>query len=250
MDTSNVGKRFPFIDLEKAIGRAETLYAADQTGRPMAVQTLYEVWEYSAKSSGGHQTIGALKAYGLIEKDRQGRIGLSANALRYFKDERPDEKGRLLKLFALRPKMFGFLWQHWADAPPADNVARSFLKLDLGMGEQQSRSLLSVYKENLDFAKLKGGDTIVEGENDDDDEENEVNTPSEYGASARNTGAKTQPSTGTPGADRGKSGLGENVYSVQQEGNRLKITANVDAEGLQKLKQLIERYDEILKLMN
>ena len=240
MNQPNVGKRFPFISLEKAVDRAEKLYAADRNGRPMAVQTLYGVWEYSTKSSGGHQTIGALKAYGLMEKDGQGRVGLSANALRFFKDERLDEKERLLKLFALRPKMFGFLWKNWGDTPPADNVARSYLKLDLGMGEQQSRSLLSVYKENLDFAKLKGGDTVVEGENDDDDEEEEVSTP-ESGAVAM-TGAKAKPPSGGLGSN-------ENIYSVQQAGNRLKITADVDSEGLNKLKLLIEQYDQILKLM-
>jgi hypothetical protein len=184
-------KRFPFIDLEKALGRAATLYTADQNGRPMAPQLLFEIWEYSKKSSGGHQTIGALKTYGLIAKDSQGRIGLTENALRYFKDERPAEKERLLKLFALRPKMLGFLWGEWSDKPPADNVARSFLKLDVGLGEQQSRTLLGIYKDNLNFANLKGGDTIAEGETDgDDDEEGEVNN--QAGTASSNPGGSSK----------------------------------------------------------
>lgn len=36
---------------------------------------------------------------------------------------------------------------------------------------------------------------------------------------------------------------------VLLRGNRLQITADVDAEGLQTLKQMIDKYEEILKLM-
>jgi hypothetical protein len=242
-------KRFPFIDLEKALARADTLYRADQSGRAMAVATLYTVWEYSAKSSGGHQTIGALKSYGLIQKDNQGRIGLTENALRYFKDERDDEKRRLLKLFALRPKLMGFLWGEWGAVPPSDNVARSFLKLDLKMGEQQARSLLNIYKENLAFADLKGDDKVVEGDDDEDDadaeHEDDVTTTSE-------TAGRASHSSGQPGTSdekRGKTG-GREDFSVQQYGGRLKITADVDLQGLDKLKQLLNHYEAILKLMN
>lgn len=244
-------KRFPFIDLEKALARADTLYRADQNGRPMGLQTLYGVWEYSAKSSGGHQTIGALKAYGLIHKDNHGRIGLTENALRYFKDEREDEKKRLLKLFALRPKLLGFLWGEWGPTPPSDNVARSFLKLDLKMGEQQARSLLGIYKENLTFAELKGDDKVVEGDDEEDDgdvdqEDADVTTASDSAISRPSQASSQQ---GGSEDRRNRSG-GKEDFSVQQYGGRLKITADVDLQGLDKLKQLLNHYEAILKLMN
>ena len=37
--------------------------------------------------------------------------------------------------------------------------------------------------------------------------------------------------------------------SVLLQGNRLKISATVDAEGLAKLKQVLDKYEEILKLL-
>ena len=37
--------------------------------------------------------------------------------------------------------------------------------------------------------------------------------------------------------------------SVLQVGNRLEITANVDAAGLEKLKELLSHYEKILKLL-
>ena len=54
-EVSAVGKRFPFIDLEKALVRAAKLYQADPNGRPMPVSAAFEIWNYSTKSSGGHQ---------------------------------------------------------------------------------------------------------------------------------------------------------------------------------------------------
>ncbi len=39
-------------------------------------------------------------------------------------------------------------------------------------------------------------------------------------------------------------------FTVYQVGNRLQITADVDAAGLKKLKKLLEKYEEILELLN
>ena len=161
-DAQPGGKRFPFISLDKALARAEQLYEADRNGRPMALATVFEVWEYSDKSSGGHQTIAALKSYGLVSAEGGGRLNLSVDALRYFKDEREDQRLRLRKTFALRPELINTVWKVWGPAPPADNVARSYLKLDRGLGEQQARSFLGLYKENLAFADLKTDDKVVE----------------------------------------------------------------------------------------
>jgi hypothetical protein len=37
--------------------------------------------------------------------------------------------------------------------------------------------------------------------------------------------------------------------SVLLQGNRLKINASVDADGIARLKQMLEKYEEILKLL-
>ena len=38
-------------------------------------------------------------------------------------------------------------------------------------------------------------------------------------------------------------------FSVLLQGNRLKINATVDAAGIARLKQVLEKYEEILKLL-
>lgn len=169
----NAGTRFPFINLQKAIERAKLLYDADQRGREMGVTAAFGVWGYSEKSSGGFQTVAALKGYGLL-KEGNGtdarKVALSEDALRYFRDERPDEKLKLLKVFALKPKLIAVLWDEWGATPPADTIARSHLKTEVGLNDQSARSLLAVYKENATYAELKGGDKVVEIQSEKDDD--------------------------------------------------------------------------------
>lgn len=177
--THSAGTRFPFINLEKAIGRAKELFDADQKGREMTLTGAFAVWNYSEKSSGGFQTIAALKMYGLIKDSSGGdsrKIALTDAALRYFRDEREDEKKKLAREFAVTPKLIAALWKEWHGAPPADTVARSHLKAERGLHDQGARSLLAIYKENLTFAELKG-DVKVPEPLVDDEEENPPMTP-------------------------------------------------------------------------
>lgn len=158
---SDSGTRFPFINLEKAAGRAQELYDADQRGREMATAAAFGVWGYSEKSSGGFQTIAALKMYGLI-RTNPGKLALTDAAMRYFRDERDEERQKLLREFALKPKLIAALWKDWHVSPPADTIARSHLKTERGLTDQSARSLLAIYKENLSFASLTGADKPVE----------------------------------------------------------------------------------------
>lgn len=172
----SAGTRFPFINLEKAIGRAEALFKSDPKGRSMPIAGAFGVWEYSEKSSGGFQTVGALKMYGLLKSvsGKEGRkLVLTEEALRYFRDEREEEKQKLAQAFALRPRLIAALWEDWRASPPADAIARSHLKADRGLSDQAARSLLAIYKENLAFANIKGDATIrlVEGDDEGDSEE-------------------------------------------------------------------------------
>jgi hypothetical protein len=162
------GTRFPFINLEKAIGRAKELYDADQRGREMTTAAAFGVWGYSEKSSGGFQSIAALKMYGLI-RTTPGKLALTEAGLRYFRDEREEEQQKLLREFALKPKLLAALWKTWHTSPPADTVARSHLKAERGLTDQSSRSLLAIYKENLAFAALTGADKPIEDEGEKED---------------------------------------------------------------------------------
>src|SRR5690348_12541803 len=147
--------RFPFISLRKALDRAEQLRAATG-GRsiPISVLDARKVWGYGAKSSGGDQTLAALKSYGLIEASGSGdarKIQLSEAATRYFRDERPEVRSRALVEFAWKPRMLAHLWNEWGATPPSDPIARSILRNELGVSDGATEDFLRVYKENLSF---------------------------------------------------------------------------------------------------
>lgn len=290
------GVRFPFINLEKALGRADELFMADPAGREMSVPSAFQVWEYSEKSSGGFQTIGALKMYGLLEDTASGdnrKVKLTSNAIKYFKDEREGERRKLLQTFALKPKLLSSLWhdEKWEAAPPADSIARSHLKVDRGLSEQAARSLLAIYKENVDFAGLKGYDTplgkteeikseieekfrhtakvgdFIQWTSDGVDQfkpARKVEWVSPDGKYLRVFGSPTgikmsevqvvkDPGTAdaTPPLPPPGNGEGQQApFTVYQVGKRLQITADVDAAGLKKLKDLLDKYGEILDMLN
>ena len=169
-------KRFPFIELEKAVARAKELFDADPRGQEMLVATAFELWGYSTKSSGGFQTVAALKSYGLTEATSHGKIKLTTQARTYFLEERDEERTKLLRQFALSPPIVSSLWDGpWGDSPPSDTVARSHLKVERGLNDQSARALLSIYKNNLTFSGLKGQASTLKGKAEDS--ENDIPDP-------------------------------------------------------------------------
>lgn len=180
MASNEVSTRFPFINLEKALKRAEALYNGDKAGKPMPVPTAFELWGYSPKSSGGFQTVGALKMYGLLDDEganEDRRVRLTEAARRFFLDERDDVRNAMLADFALAPRLFAALWNDdgWSEGLPADTVARSHLKIERGLNDQSARSLLSVFKDNLKFAGLRYGvqpEPLIESDQEQGGDEN------------------------------------------------------------------------------
>lgn len=158
---------YPFLGLEKALGRAETIYKAAQS-HAMPITVAAKGWGYSPNSSAVVRIVGTLKAYGLTDIQRDSaerKIKLTDQALRYFRDERAEVRQELLREFALRPKILLRLWKSssWGSNPPSDEVARSHLKVDLGYNERAARSVLDIYKKNIAFAGLAEVGSVDEG---------------------------------------------------------------------------------------
>lgn len=243
--------RFPFINLEKALLRAEEMFKADPQGRPMAVSTVFEVWDYTIKSSGGHQTIGALKLYGLLDDTGVGnerRLFLTDAAKRYFKDERDEERQKLLKVFALSPPLIARLWSHWGASPPADNIARSYLKVDIGLNEQSARALLGIYKDNIVFAGLKGSDKAPEApaEQPEDDKMADADTLVKPAADQQDSGKQQQ--TGQQlDAGKVKPPPAGSAPKVSLDGDHLTIAASIPMSELPALLKKIKALEAFYK---
>lgn len=100
----SVGPRYPFINLEIALSRAEQFRLAAGDHAILAADAK-SAWGYGGKSSGGDQTAAALRYYGLLEREGTGRLKLAESAKRYLRDERPEVRAKLRQEFAFKPKM-------------------------------------------------------------------------------------------------------------------------------------------------
>jgi hypothetical protein len=161
MDDSETSSRrkvrspsFPFISLREALDRARAFYEAEQrnAARP---ETAAAHWGYSPKSSGGKQTVAALRSFGLLEGDTA--VKLSGRALRILLDEREasEERERLLKQAALLPPLHSRMWERYGAELPSSQTLRLSLILDEGFNENSVDDFLAEYKETLEFAKLR-----------------------------------------------------------------------------------------------
>lgn len=169
VETDKQGPRYPFITLRKAIERARLVWNAARESS-VVYNDLVALWNYKPSSSGGTQTLAALRYYGLLlaggSKDTR-KFRLSLEAKNYFLDERPEKHEEAHKQFVLHSKAMLLLWELWKDKPPAEAIARSTLKVDYGYSENNARELLAIYSDNLEFAKLRGSDKISYEQADD-----------------------------------------------------------------------------------
>jgi hypothetical protein len=239
--------RFPFINLEKALGRAESIFRGDPSGKPMPVATAFELWGYSPKSSGGFQTVGALKAYGLLEDEGANadrRVKLSEAGRHYFLDERDEVRAKALQRFALTPALFRALWtaDKWNDGIPADTVARSHLKIARKLNDQSARAVLGILKENIQFAGLKASAVQDEAlESAPTREADPMPRDEARGQTMEQQTVARQEFTAPPPAALDTS-------SVQLVGDRVVIAANVDLKGLRKLSRQLKLFESMLTM--
>jgi hypothetical protein len=144
---------FPFIGLREALDRARAFYEAEQrnAARP---ETAAAHWGYSPKSSGGKQTIAALRSFGLLEGD--ALVKLSGRALRILLDEREgsEERSRLVQQAALMPPVHARLWERYGAELPSLQTLRLSLILDEGFNENSVDDFLTEYRETLEYARL------------------------------------------------------------------------------------------------
>lgn len=171
-DKKHRSPAYPFISLEAAIARAKQTWEKDrQHSSPIAVAATH--WGYGAKSSGGLQTVSALKQFGLMEEEGGGpprKVKLTELAKKILLDEvhGSPQRAAAIKKAALSPKLYAELWQKWGSNLPSDEAFRTYLRLEREFNEMAVQAVLDSYKDTITFAKLEESDRIgVEGEPQD-----------------------------------------------------------------------------------
>jgi hypothetical protein len=147
---------FPFISLPEALRRARELYDAERRNL-VHPDVAVACWGYSPRSSGGKQTIAALRAYGLLE-DVRGDLRLTDRAQHILiREAGTAGRSDLLRQAALSPPVFAKLWERYGADLPSDKSLRSYLILELKFNENAVEDLLRSYRETLAFAELLPG---------------------------------------------------------------------------------------------
>jgi hypothetical protein len=171
---------WPFISLGDAVERARIFYKP-QREHPAPVSAAVELWDFGAKSSGGLQTVSALKQYGLmVETDGQaGHVQLTDLALRIIRDERepsPERDAAMLEA-ARFPKIFAELWQKWGAKLPAEATVRYFLVQDKKYNDAAVSKLIANYKDTIKLVKLLKPDKNGSTEGAENISEGQIKTP-------------------------------------------------------------------------
>jgi hypothetical protein len=150
---------YPFIPLSKALDRAmqlkekEGFYAVPD-------ESAIKAWGFGAKSSGGRQTIAALKHFGLLEyipgAGDKRNVKLSDLARRILLDVRPDspDKPALIKQAALTPPVHAALMALYSDGLPSDTTIQTWLVLNKDFNETGAKDLIAEFRETAEFAHL------------------------------------------------------------------------------------------------
>jgi hypothetical protein len=160
---------FPFIPLDRAIGRAREV--ADAHKRNAArVASIGETWGYAPASSGLQQTVAALKAFGLLEHIGRGqdrRVQLTDLAMRVLYDTRPGAREMAVQEAALKPRLINEYAEKWLPERPSDHHCVSELRLDRGFTETAAKLFLRVFDDTLSFANLSDRDNVSDSHMDE-----------------------------------------------------------------------------------
>lgn len=147
---------FPFISLPEALERARAFFDREhrhETEPEVAVRH----WGYSPRSSGGNQTLAALRAFGLLEMVGEGKVRLTERAVRILLDEREEspEREQLLRQAALSPALHARIWERYKGVLPSDATLRLYLVADEGFNERSVDEFIAELKETLAHAGIE-----------------------------------------------------------------------------------------------
>ena len=234
---------YPFINLEKAIERTRQIYDADRRHEVPVKVVSEKRWEYKPGSSQGDQTLGALRAFGLVEVAGSGdkrMVKISDRAYRILASAQ--DAPERIKDAALSPTLHGELWQKYGtDGLPSDDVIRNYLLFERPGGrfnEDVVDSFIGRFKETISFAKLDSSDKLrgaVLGGLDEEKPEYEVDVVMNSDVT------QVHPKQNPPPA----VGVGQKDFPLYLSNNKraiLYVPATMTAKDYELLKRQIENH--------
>jgi hypothetical protein len=159
---------YPFISISKALEQTRALHK--QEGEYLApLSSAFDAWGYGLKSSGGRQTMAALKYYGLIDIVGEGdarKVKISDAARRILLDSREDEteKKALIRKVAMNPTAHQAIFNEYPRGLASDGSVIHFLTFGLGFKGDAPKDLLAEFKETASVIGLYQPENLVDKE--------------------------------------------------------------------------------------
>jgi hypothetical protein len=144
---------YPFINLETAVARAQAFFERNEH-HWAAPEIAVGFWDYSTKSSGGRQTIAALKHYGLLKSADDGRVALSDRGLDIVMPGSP-RRAQALREAALAPDEFTAVWNERGARLGSLDQLKFDLVRNKGFNRNVVDSFLENYRDTIRFAGLE-----------------------------------------------------------------------------------------------
>lgn len=213
---------YPFVSLKLAVERVRELYEQERT-HEARIGTVAGHWGFKPKSSGGHQTIGALKQYGLLE-DAGGnlderKVKLTELARRItLHAEGSDERAELLRRAAVNPPLYSDMFSKWDVEFPSDENIRSYLLFERNFNEVAIASVINNYKDTLQYSGVTKDDTMSDKAGDTSSQDESRGHGMEPSAAS---------TAGTEGA-----GIGLMSLSVPYAKGNITVQVKVSGEAL------------------
>lgn len=155
---------YPFLGLEAALGRAKALYEKERL-HPAAVPVVTSHWGFQPKSSGGLQTISALRQFGLMDEaagsgpERRVKLNDVARRLILLPRESDEWQGLAMEA-AVKPTLYDEMFEKWGTELPSDQNLRTYLVVDRNFNEASVESVIRNFRDTLSFSGLSKAGTM------------------------------------------------------------------------------------------
>jgi hypothetical protein len=224
---------YPSIDLGTALTRVALFEkAAGRSRSPYDATASY--MGFTPTSSSALRCVAALVSFGLLEEEGTGkdrRLWLSDLGRRAIlsPDNSPQRAEALLEA-ALKPRLHRELWDRYEGRLPADDVLKSYLRIELNFNENSVGAFIDELRTTIEIAKLTQDGRVVAASG--------ATTDLLLG---EGTGERTNPPT-NPGRTPPVL-LNESAYTVpMKDGGQafIKFTSTLRRSDADRLKKLLE----------
>lgn len=232
------GPAYPYISLEKALERIETLREKNMARVTASPLAFYKALGFTGESGTSRQTLAALNHYGLIEYVGRGdgrNVRLSSLAHRIIFDKVPGSPDRddAVKEAALKPAIHAKLWENYKPPLAPDYVIETYLVRDSGYTEQAAQNVIEVYKATLEYAGFGDQGSIPPDLFRPEPQKPPAGasgSPAMDHTPAPNPLPPAKPLFGSTALD-----VGEDQMKVLLDGDRIRVAADVDLKGAKRL---------------